>query len=1522
MKTDIKLCTLRSQARMSILSSVSAKALVGATVALSMSGAVARADDCGNNPVNTCTNSSYPNGITYTNVDGLILNLANGVNVTDGVDVGTASNSSGAVHIDIDTGSGTITSDTNSTPNPIPKDSKAAVKVLTNGATTGDINVKMDSGTLQTNGPTTYGVLITNNGTTSSSDLQFDFNGGTITVLDDNSIGGYVDSAGTGAAIINMSGGTINVGQGSSTSGEGGLATFSSEDSKIVLSGGTITVNATDSFGAFASTASTGNASVQMTGGSVSMLQDASASLSATGHGLIAYSAGSGIASVTMSAGQVTTVGKNSDGLLAYIFTSDSSTTGAATVTVSGGTVSTTGENAYAAAASTTASGNTNVTISSGSLSTEGAGSYGAYTISSYGASSIDVRGGSISTKGDNAYGAFARLTNSSNPNDATINMTNGSVTTGDPGNESSGTGSHGLYASNHAGGQAYAAVFQSGSDVSNIHTYGANAYGVFAESTGAPTSRAVLQGGTIQTEGDGSHGLVAIGSSRDAEADYYWGDITTNGDGAHGVYAKTGGGGKVSILVQNYTTQGQSLTTTGNNAYGAYAYTSGNGAIEADVGIGTIKTTGESSYGVAALIDNTSNTSSISAPVETTVITTQGKDSHGLFLKSTGSGDVTTTFQGTDSNGGSVSTTGNNAHAVYLQASQGGSARFKGAAKLASTTGSNSHAIYVTNQDGSGSGEATIDFDGGHVSTSGSNSNGLYAEALGSGTANVTMHRSGYASSVKVSGSDAFGVSAYSQGAATTVSLDAATITATGNAKAAVGFAERWSAGQAATQATITFGSNLVIDASAAAGQHAFYNADDQAGTNMNLTTWGTVTGSANMGGGNSTFTLAGGSFTGNIYGDFDPSETPAANQGVDNFIWSGGTLNSGFYGQGGNDTATIYVPGSSNFAAAILDGGEDGGAPVGQIKSDIDQVTFAANNDSVAGRNINNWEKFTVNENVAIKFIDDGMTLDGYDGGNANGMGDLYMLAGSSVTGGAGKGQVFTLSGNLSNKGLLTMQDGAYGGNFVVEGDYTSDGGTLGLDVDFGDLKADVLTVGKDLGGVTQLEIAEVGTTANPGAILIVDTTTGTGIDKNEFTLDKNQMTASGIYAYGLVYSLEGDPGNGYPPGVYLSATGAPGPTPPGPNPRLQPFVPLYEGYQSALLDMNTLPTMRQRVGKRAWLGREVIVTPPAPVLTPKDPGYYSQASVSVDSDGTPELDQNESETTFAIPLQQSAPALENVWGRISGDFSHLDPTSTTTGYKYDLSTFEMQAGVDGLFYDDGPGALVGGLTVHYRTGEAKFDSVYGDSKVHPDGYGFGGTLTWYGDNGFYTDGQVQATWYSSELKADDLYKGVENSDAFGYAVSVEAGQQFLLDSNDLILTPQGQLAWSSVDIDSFTGAYNDDATFDNGDSLKARLGLAVEKEFKSTDANGLARRGNIYGIANIYHEFMGETKAVIEQSFTASSELDPWTGEIGFGGTYDWTDANNVNYGVYGEVTAATGLSGGSYSYGGNLGFRVKW
>ncbi|WP_319520479.1 hypothetical protein [uncultured Martelella sp.] len=62
----------------------------------------------------------------------------------------------------------------------------------------------------------------------------------------------------------------------------------------------------------------------------------------------------------------------------------------------------------------------------------------------------------------------------------------------------------------------------------------------------------------------------------------------------------------------------------------------------------------------------------------------------------------------------------------------------------------------------------------------SGDSSYGLYAEALGSGTASVTTSNNAFANTINVSGSEAFGVSAYSQGGATKVSLDAVKITAT----------------------------------------------------------------------------------------------------------------------------------------------------------------------------------------------------------------------------------------------------------------------------------------------------------------------------------------------------------------------------------------------------------------------------------------------------------------------------------------------------------------------------------------------------------------------------------------------------------------------------------------------------------------------------------------------------------------------------------------------------------------------
>src|SRR5690606_12994232 len=120
-----------------------------------------------------------------------------------------------------------------------------------------------------------------------------------------------------------------------------------------------------------------------------------------------------------------------------------------------------------------------------------------------------------------------------------------------------------------------------------------------------------------------------------------------------------------------------------------------------------------------------------------------------------------------------------------------------------------------------------------------------------------------------------------------------------------------------------------------------------------------------------------------------------------------------------------------------------------------------------------------------------------------------------------------------------------------------------------------------------------------------------------------------------------------------------------------------------------------------------------------------------------------------------------------------------------------------------------------------------VYGDGDISTNGYGFGGTLTWYGENGFYLDGQGQVTWYKSDLNSNLTNKSlVDGNDGFGYALSLEAGKR--IDINQaLSMTPQAQLVYSHVDFDSFNDPYGAHVSIDRGESLQGRLGLTLDKE-----------------------------------------------------------------------------------------------
>ncbi|WP_081725773.1 autotransporter outer membrane beta-barrel domain-containing protein [Martelella sp. AD-3] len=681
-----------------------------------------------------------------------------------------------------------------------------------------------------------------------------------------------------------------------------------------------------------------------------------------------------------------------------------------------------------------------------------------------------------------------------------------------------------------------------------------------------------------------------------------------------------------------------------------------------------------------------------------------------------------------------------------------------------------------------------------------------------------------------------------------------------------------------------------------------AIRNTVDSSGfqLNINVEDTGFVRGNAVLGGGASTFTMNGGSFDGTIYGDYDPAvhlSSPIVNTSNDHFVWSGGDITGSFRGQDGSDQVTLSLKSVPfNFETFTFDGGNQNSS----VQKDVDVFTFQSTrvlNNFNAGK-ILNFEKLILDDST-VSITQGNLFLYGYGQPfNTSIYGDLILrnnsqltfTRGNSTDIGAniliqdkdsvlialGSGQI-SAGNDVSNSGTISLKNGIADTLFFVAGNYTGNGGFVSLDVDFSRTAADTIVLSHGISGNTTVQVAPLGAAASPQAIPII--VTYSNPPSSAFSLQNSQVTV-GAYTYKLTVENQNfylSPASGVSrlsSGELEALEGTAASVLADAGVNFQPYIPLYEAYQSALLEMTRLPSLKTRSGGR----------------------YEGGAALS------------------------SGPAPDAVWGRTGGGFAHFDPQSSTTGYDYDMSSFDMQAGLDGLFLDSAGGALVGGLTAHYRTGEAKVHSRYGDSKIHPDGYGIGGTLTWFGADGFYADAQGELTWYSSELKAENLPFAPEDSDAFSYALSLEAGQAFAI-GDGIALTPQAQLSFAAVDIDSFTGAYSDHVSFSDGQSLLARAGLAVSKESAWQDVNGEARSANIYGLANLYYEFLGKTTATVTQALEFSSEPDDFTGEIGFGGSIDW-QAGKLRYSAFAEVTASTGFDTGSYGYGGNIGLKVRF
>ena len=518
----------------------------------------------------------------------------------------------------------------------------------------------------------------------------------------------------------------------------------------------------------------------------------------------------------------------------------------------------------------------------------------------------------------------------------------------------------------------------------------------------------------------------------------------------------------------------------------------------------------------------------------------------------------------------------------------------------------------------------------------------------------------------------------------------------------------------------------------------------------------------------------------------------------------------------------------------------------------------------------------------------------------------------------------------GNTTNAG--TIAPGHSIGTLTVAGNYTGNGGVLQIEAVLGDdaSATDRLVVSGDVSGQTDVHVINRGGSGalTTNGIEIIQIGGATPHDAftlvGDFTTEDGQAAViGGAYAYTLHHNVITDPtdgnwylrstlqltddednGEGEGPGEGEGGEELPG----GPEvPRYAPGDPVYEAYPQVLQLLNAVPTLQQRVGNRYWKEAPSAAEP----VFCKDPAQNFRCA--------PTADQN---AVYADGIGNYT--IENgIWGRIEGVHSRLRPDVTTSSTNYDVNVHRMQAGIDGLFYESEAGRLIGGFNVQYAHANADIGSFFGDGEISTDGYGLGGTLTWYGQSGIYLDGQVQAMWYNSDLTslADNITNsGLANgNNGFGYALSLESGKRIEF-ADGWSVTPQAQLAYSSVDFDSFHDGYGTVVSLDRDNSLQVRLGLSLDKQASWTDGNGQITRSHLYGIANLYNEFLeGSRVNVAGVNFDSRNER-LWGG-LGLGGSYYWA---NDKYSVYGESSVNTSLTSfaDSYTVKGTVGFKVRF
>lgn len=623
--------------------------------------------------------------------------------------------------------------------------------------------------------------------------------------------------------------------------------------------------------------------------------------------------------------------------------------------------------------------------------------------------------------------------------------------------------------------------------------------------------------------------------------------------------------------------------------------------------------------------------------------------------------------------------------------------------------------------------------------------------------------------------------------------------------------------------------------------------------------------------------------------YGIMFGADTNPANATVSTVSLS----NANITATGTNDVVLVSGNVKTGSSLTVTNGtmkASDTGGYLINVKDNIDvsDFTFNASNMTLSGlTNIAGSSKLTLNLTDATvwNLTSNATTAD------TGSFTTVNLKSGSKIDAHTGS---YTLTGDInSDSGIIDLVGNApitaaAGKVLTIAGNYSGANGALvriGTVLGDDNSTTDLLHITGNASGETGVEVTNrdgLGalTTGNGIKVVQVDgtSTADNFFLKSDYIYDGKAAVVGGAYAY----SLYPDDLTGAVDGDWYLRSLYKGPTKGDPNnPVLQPGVPLYETYPSLLLKLNDLGTLRQRVGSRFQLQ---------------------------DGDHVP------AEDTW------SWKGRPGFWMVVEGITGHDNPARSTSHADYDSDIIRTKLGLDVTFSETEKGKLVGGAYFQYGHAKADVKSRFGRGTIKTNGYGIGGTLTWYGNDDLYIDGVGQVMWFDSNIHSRTLNRAeINNNDGIGYALSIETGKQFRI-NDELAAIPQAQLKYNSVDFDNFTDAYGARVKRKDGDSLVARLGVELERKKNWLSADGVAHNLKTYVIGNLYYEFLDGTEvSVTDVEFNSRSER--FWGGIGAGVSHDW---NNNARAVFGEVDARSPFTdfGNSYSLFGNVGFRSKF